>query len=56
MMAAEWGVQLTFSAVFILLRENRQVILAIRHEGEMARQIWPSTCQCYGSRSLHYAR
>jgi hypothetical protein len=56
MTAAEWGVQLTFSAVFILLWGNRQVILAIRHEGKTAIQIWPSTCQRYGSRSLHYAR
>jgi hypothetical protein len=56
MTAAEWGVQLTFFAVFILPRGNRQVILAVRREGEKARQIWPSMCQRHGSRSLHYAR
>jgi hypothetical protein len=55
MTAAEWGKQLLLLCHFYLATGNRWSILAARCEGEAAGWIWPSTCQHYGRRGLHYA-
>jgi hypothetical protein len=56
MTAVEWGKQLLLLCHFYPITGNCRSILAARCEGEVARLIWPSTCQHHARCGVHYAR